>query len=314
MVSSVSAPLPRSAYLRPNTTWTQNGVTVAGGNGEGRGTNQLANPRGILVDDDTLYIADTANHRIVAWKLGETEGQVVAGGNGQGDRIDQLNTPIDVIIDRETDSLLISDYGNRRVVRWPLRAGERGEIIVSNVGCWGLAIDEDGSLYVADFNADEVRQYRRGETQGTVVAGGNGSDDHFDQLYGPKFICIDRDHSLYVSDWNNHRVMKWMENANEGVVVAGDQEEGADLTQLSRPNGIVVDESGSVYVADSGNHRIVRWNLDAREGRVVVGGNDRGNQANQIFDPKGLALDREGHLYVVDNENSRVQRFSIDRS
>ena len=34
-------------------------------------------------------------------------------------------------------------------------------------------MDEDGSLYVADQGKHEVRRYRRGESQGIVVAGGS---------------------------------------------------------------------------------------------------------------------------------------------
>ena len=42
-------------------------------------------------DDQTIYVAEWGNHRIVEWKSGATNGQVVAGGNGQGNRNDQLN-------------------------------------------------------------------------------------------------------------------------------------------------------------------------------------------------------------------------------
>ncbi|CAF4223987.1 unnamed protein product, partial [Rotaria sordida] len=52
--------------------------------------------------------------------MGDTNGQVVAGGHDKGN---QLNGPTDVLIDKETDSLIICDYGNRRVVRWPSRSG-----------------------------------------------------------------------------------------------------------------------------------------------------------------------------------------------
>ncbi|CAF1084314.1 unnamed protein product [Rotaria magnacalcarata] len=51
-------------------TWNQNGVTVAGGNGEGPELNQLRYPWGFFVDDDaTVYVADTWNFRVVAWTL-----------------------------------------------------------------------------------------------------------------------------------------------------------------------------------------------------------------------------------------------------
>jgi hypothetical protein len=85
-----------------NARWAQNGVTVAGGNGEGNATNQLDRPYGLFVDDDqTIVIADSYNHRIVQWKKGDKNGQIVAGGRGQGNQLDQLNRPTDVSIDKD---------------------------------------------------------------------------------------------------------------------------------------------------------------------------------------------------------------------
>ncbi|CAF1546939.1 unnamed protein product, partial [Rotaria sp. Silwood1] len=265
---------PSSTNLHPNARWQQNGITVAGGNRQGNGINQLSNPWGLYVDDDqTIYVADRTNHRIVEWKRGATSGQVVAGGNGQGSGDHQLHNPRDVIIDKERDRLIICDYSNRRVVRWPRRNGTTGETIISNIYCMGLTMDENGSLYVTDYGRDEVRRYRRGESQGTVVAGGNGSGNRLDQLSFPRYVFVDPDHSVYVSEWDNHRVMKWMEGAKQGIVVAGGQGKGNGLTQLSSPQGVVVDQLGTVYVADDWNNRIMRWPKGATQGSVIVGGN-----------------------------------------
>ncbi|CAF4959456.1 unnamed protein product, partial [Rotaria socialis] len=101
-----------------NATWAQNGVTIAGGNG------QLHGPYGLFVENDqAVVIADTLNNRIMQWKNGDTtNGQVVAGGNGQGNGLNQLYYPTDVLIDKETDSLIICDLGNKRVVRWSRRS------------------------------------------------------------------------------------------------------------------------------------------------------------------------------------------------
>ncbi|CAF2093860.1 unnamed protein product, partial [Rotaria magnacalcarata] len=79
--------------IRANAKWSQNGVTIAGGHGEGGATNQLNLPRGLFIDDDqTVVIADFFNHRIMQWTNGgTTNGQVVAGGNGQGSGLNQLN-------------------------------------------------------------------------------------------------------------------------------------------------------------------------------------------------------------------------------
>ncbi|CAF3006379.1 unnamed protein product [Rotaria sp. Silwood2] len=310
-----NSPFLRRVNLNANTKWFQNGVTVAGGNGSGSGMNQLYNLWGLCVDDNqTVYIADCGNHRIVEWKCGATTGRVVAGRNGPGNQLDQLLGPTDVIIDKERDSLIICDYSNNRVVRWPRQSSTNGETIISNIRCHGLTIDDVGSLYVVDFDKHEVRRYRMGENQGTVVAGGNGSGNRLNQLSYPRYVFVDREYSVYVSDTSNHRVIKWMKGAKQGIVVAGDRGQGNNLTQLSSPYGIVVDQSGAIYVADSENHRIMRWSQGATQGNMIVGGNGQGNQSNQFYGPRGLSFDREGNIYVNDNRNQRVQKFKIDQS
>ncbi|CAF1209428.1 unnamed protein product, partial [Rotaria magnacalcarata] len=98
-----------------NAKWSQNGVTIAGGNGAGCATNQLYYPYGLFVDDNqTVVIADCWNHRIMQWKNGDTtNGHVVAGGNGAGNGLHQFYYPADVLIDKETDSLIICDANSR---------------------------------------------------------------------------------------------------------------------------------------------------------------------------------------------------------
>ncbi|CAF4445582.1 unnamed protein product, partial [Rotaria magnacalcarata] len=88
---------------------------------------------GLFVDDDqSIIIADFGNHRIVQWKKGDTtNGQVVAGGKGEGNGLNQLNGPTDVLIDKETDSLIICDRNNQRVVRWHYHIGTtQGKILI----------------------------------------------------------------------------------------------------------------------------------------------------------------------------------------
>ncbi len=268
---------------------------------------------GLYVDDNqTVYVADQRNHRIVEWKLGAMSGQVVAGGNGQGSGAHQLSSPTDVIVDKERDSLIICDRSNRRVVRWPRRNGTNGETIISDISCTGLTMDENGSLYVTDTDKGEVRLYRRGESQGTLVAGGNGKGNRLDQLDYPQYVFVDRDHSVYVPEWDNHRVMKWVEGAKEGIIVAGGQGEGNGPTQFSVARGVVVDQLGTVYVGDWGNGRIMRWVKGATQGSAIIGENVGGGQSNRLGGPVGLSFDRHGNLYVVEEGNHRVRKFTID--
>jgi sugar lactone lactonase YvrE len=276
--------------------------------------NQLSGPRGLYVDDDqTVYVADQFNHRIMEWKWGKTSGKVVAGGNGQGNGAHQLDRPYDVFLDKESDSLIISSWGDHRVVQWFRRNSTSGETIMSNIHCAGLTMDRNGSLYIVDWRKHEVGRYRLGDTKGKVVAGGNRQGSHLNQFYNPWYLFVDQDHSVYVSDRSNNRVMKWEENAKQGIIVAGGQGQGNNLTQLYSPLGVVVDQLGTVYVADRGNARIMRWPKGATQGSVIVGGNGRGAQSNQLNDPWDISFDRHGNLHVVDHGNHRVQRFAMEK-
>jgi sugar lactone lactonase YvrE len=293
--------------------WTQYGVRLGRGNGSGNELNQLNFPNAVYINDDQIiYIVDSGNHRILEWTSGATTDQVVVGANGQGDRDNQLNHPTDVIVDKNSDSLIVCDGGNRRVMRWPRQNGTSGEIIISNIDCYGMTMDNNGYLYVSDRSRHEVRRWKIGETNGTLVAGSNGQGNRLDQLSAPTYIFVDQDQSLYVSDQNNHRVVKWMKGAKEGIVVAGGQSQGNSLKQLNYPRGIAIDQLDTVYVADYYNHRVMRWCKGATQGSLVVGGNEKGEEANQLNGPWGLSFDQQGHLYVADYNNHRVQKFHID--
>ena len=225
--------------------------------------------------------------------------------------------PTDVIVDENDKSLIISDRGNRRVVRWSLENpnGDK-EILIENILCWGLMMNENGDLFVSDWENHSVKRWRKGELgkgrEGTIVAGGFGQGNQLNQLNRPTYIFIDREETLYVSDLENHRVMKWYKGASEGIIVAGGQEKGNSLKQLSHPRGLVVNELGDIYVADCENNRIMCWSLGCGEGRVIVGGNSCGQESNQLHFPQGLSFDVENNLYVVDQSNNRIQRFEVE--
>ncbi|CAF0818173.1 unnamed protein product [Adineta steineri] len=290
--------------------YQQSAFTVAGGNRGGQELNQLFYPRGIFVDNDkSIYIADFSNNRIVKWKLYSNEGQIIAGGHGNGNENNQLNCPIDIVFDKNNDSFVISDHENKRVIRCFDQNQTNQQIIIPNIVCWGLAIDKNGFIYVADSQNNEVRRWKQGDTKGELVAGGNGKGNHLNQLSHPTYIFINEDYSLYISDHDNHRVMKWKTDAKEGTIVAGGNGEGNSLKQLSGPQGVIVDHLGQIYVADSSNQRVMRWCEGDAEGGIVVGGNGQGNESNQLNFPLGLSFDNEGNLYVADCCNDRIQKY-----
>ncbi len=88
---------------------------MVGGRGAGSNLNQLSHPSGLFLDvNQSVYVADSANHRIVKWNPGVSTGQLVAGGNGSGNASYQLNHPHDIVVDDNGD-IYISDTKNERV-------------------------------------------------------------------------------------------------------------------------------------------------------------------------------------------------------
>ncbi|CAF4019525.1 unnamed protein product [Adineta steineri] len=281
----------------------QSAITVAGGNAQGRKLNQLRYPWGIFVDNDkSICIADCYNHRIVKWKLNSNKGRVIVDGNQNN----QLNLPTNIISDKKNNSFIISDQGNRRVIRY---FHQNQEILISNIDCYGLTIDKNGFIYVSDYEYHEVRRWKQGDKIGELIAGGNGQGNQLNQLNSPTYIFIAEDYSLYILDHNNHRVMKWKKDAKEGIIVAGGNGQGNSLRQLSYPQGVFVDHLDQIYVTDYRNDRVMRWCEGDEAGEIVVGGNGQGNQSNQLNGPAGLSFDDEGNLYVVDHNNHRIQKY-----
>ncbi len=77
--------------------------------------------------------------------------------------MNQLNGSTDVIIDHETNTLIIADHENRRVMRWSRQNQSNGGTIISDIDCSRLTMDKNGSLYVSDRVKNEVRRWKRGE-------------------------------------------------------------------------------------------------------------------------------------------------------
>ena len=300
-------------YIPNDSKWNQNGLTIAGGNGRGTELNQLSSAFGMRIDDEeTLYIADQSNNRIIKWQKNATHGLIAAGGNGAGDQDNQLYLPKHVIIDDKTDSLIIADHGNRRVVRWSRQNPIRGETIISNISCWGLAMDNAGYLYATDTEKHEVRRWKIGEETGKLVAGGHGKGSDLDQFYEPRYIYVDDEQSVYVSDCWNNRIMKWKKGAQKGIVVAGGHGRGSARNQLYYPHAFVVDQCETLYIADFANHRVIRWLKGAHESSIIAGNGNEGNQSNQFSFVSDLTFDRQNNLYVVDLNNFRIQKFLIN--
>ncbi|CAF1560624.1 unnamed protein product [Adineta steineri] len=148
--------------------YNNEGIVVAGGNGQGDQLNQLNSPRFIFVDEDqSVYVSDWNNHRVMKWRNGAKEGIIVAGGNGKGENLNQLSHPEGVVVD-DLGQIYVTDVLNHRVMRW-CEGKEEGEIVVGGnhqgnqpnqlYNPAGLSFDDEGNLYVADYWNHRIQKF-----------------------------------------------------------------------------------------------------------------------------------------------------------
>ena len=144
------------------------GIVVAGTGISGSAPSQLNAPSRIFVDDArTIYIADSANHRIQRWTYGACSGVTVAGTGTSGSTTSQLNFPVSVIVDTN-QIMYIGDQGNNRIHRWTV--GDcSGQCLVGCTQASGnatyqfyllqaMAFDSQGALYVSDGTNNRVQK------------------------------------------------------------------------------------------------------------------------------------------------------------
>ncbi|CAF1115708.1 unnamed protein product [Adineta steineri] len=270
--------------------------------------------RGIYIDDDnqTIYITRHNSNRVIGWKVGEESGETVAGGNGPGDDLNQLQDPSDVTVDKKNDLLIICDQGNDRVVQWSRRNQTDPKVIIGEIKCQGVTIDNNGDIYVSEGKTHSVIRLKQGETEVTTVAGGKGSGYNSNQLNNPAYIFVDDQYSIYVSDYQSGRVTKWIKNAKEGIIIAKERFTDNNQELHYFPFGMAVDHFGNAYVSELLGSRIVGWSEKSKECYVIMNGGSW-EQPPYLFAAVGaISLDREGNLYVVDNFFHRIVKFDVD--
>lgn len=147
------------------------GTVVAGGNGQGNSNTQLNNPVGMYLDvsSNSLFIANFGGHNVVRWVLGASTWTLVAGvGGSPGSTSTLLNSPGDVTLDSYGNVYVVDTYNHR--VQF-FRVGESNGTTIAGVTLspgssstqlnlpFGLAVDNNFNVYVADYGNHRVQQF-----------------------------------------------------------------------------------------------------------------------------------------------------------
>ena len=313
--------------LSSDSKWTVDADTVAGSAAgtSGADASLLNSNQGMqIVDNNTLYIADTGNHRVVVIQPGSTNATFIYG-SGPGGADNELNAPGDVFV--TSAFVYILDSFNYRVQRWSRNgsnvitvAGINGtpgdSSSMSTFGVsFGIFVDKYGYLYVSDQSNPRVLRYPPDSisgTNGTMVAGTGTRGSAPSELDGPGELFVDDDRTMYIADIYNYRIQKWTYGASSGVTMAGFDPLGAAVSQLYIPTAVIVDSNQYMYINDQGNHRIQRWAPGSCAGECLVGCDGiSGNESYRLHYPQSVAFDNQGALYVSDTGNHRVQKFLL---
>jgi sugar lactone lactonase YvrE len=213
---------------------------------------------------------------------------------------------------------------------------------------FGVAVDADGNVYIADRNNHVVKKLSGGTL--TVVAGcsvdssvsppvcaptpaGTGDEGYNGdnisataaQLNSPTGVAVDASGNLFIADSQNHIIRKVTGGTITTVAgtpgISGLAVNGgaATLATLFGPRGVAVDAAGNIYIADNMNQQIRK--VDGSTGNIlavagvagVAGYNGDGIDPTtaQLNSPLGVAVDVAGNIYIADEGNDRIRAVFI---
>lgn len=311
---------------------------------------QLGYPSGVARDSQgSVFFADTGNHRI---RMITSDGQVstIAGtgvygmANGSGATA-QFAFPSAIAVGAD-DHVYVSDTYNHRVCKlsrpsipggsWAVTtlAGTGLSGYVNGAGSvarfsfpYGLTLDGDGNVYVADSNNHRIRRITSGGTVSNYAGSGamgsaNSTSSLTASFNSPKGVVL-LSGSLYVADTGNHlirRIVMSSDSLSRTVTTfAGSTSGFADGTgssaQFQTPSGIATNGAGVLYVADEQNHRIRQITATA-DVSTVAGTGDAGlvngrTDVARFRAPTGVTVGIDGNLIVADSENHELRGIAI---
>ncbi|MDB6174663.1 MAG: repeat containing protein [Chthoniobacteraceae bacterium] len=310
---------------------------------------QFYGPQGVAVDGNgTLIVADTDNHVI---RRITSDGVVTTlAGNAVSaafERTAWLYNPVGIAIDR-TGNLYVADASDSTIRKITSAgvvttlaglSGQRGN--ANGIGDEarfvypsGVAVDDDGNVYVADTGNSRIRKITSdgvvttlaGSALGSGSSDGLGSEARFS---GPTGVAVDGDRNLYVADRNNHTIRKI---TSAGVVstlagmarTIGSANGIGSEARFYDPTGVAVDSDGNVYVAEFSSQTIrkitsggIVTTLAGSAGTVGTGhgsgdyGSTDGTGSEARFgNPSGVAVDANGNVYVADSGTQIIRKIT----
>ena len=221
----------------------------------------LSSPNSIFVTSNGDVYADNGGTygRVEKWTMSTgtiTTAMVVNAGCG--------GLFVDIF-----DSLYCSQPNSHQVLKKAVDSNASTSVVVAGNGTagsssymlsfpYGIFVDIDLSLYVADYGNNRIQLFRSGQSSGTTVAG-NGAPGTI-TLNRPDFVILDGAGYLFIVDQAHCRVVGSGPNGFRCVVGCSGKN-GSVANRLNWPFGLSFDSYGNLFVSDTLNNRIQKFML-----------------------------------------------------
>lgn len=173
---------------------------------------------------------------------------------------------------------------------------------------YGVAMDSDGNLYVADGGNNLIRMINKNgivtTLAGSGAAGasdGPGTSATFNQ---PTGVAVDASKNVFVADFKNNIIREVTPSGQVSTFATG----------FNNPYGLAIDGVGNIYVADMGNNQIKKITtggiVSVFAGSGSIGSSDGVGTAASFSIPQGIAIDEAGYLYVADSGDNLIRKIT----
>jgi len=206
-------------------------------------TDTLSAPSKVaLGGDGTVYVADGFACAISMWRDGAYQGWFGGCGSGPGMWVYSEGVAVG------SNRVYVSDTFNHRIQVFTTAGDYMMQWPTADL-CQGMAIDDSGHVYVAEYGGHIDVFTTDGTHLSTWGSPGSGPG----HLNSPYDVALDAQGRVYVADAYNHRIEVF---SRGGVYLTDWGGYGSGPGQFNQPRGVAVDASGRVYVADTWNDRI----------------------------------------------------------
>lgn len=261
----------------------------------------------VALDGDRLYVADSQNHRVLAF--------------ADVRRVKTLDSATLVIGQADITSTIPNAPGGE--------LGTTSERGLNGPTC--VAVDKDGNLWVADTGNSRVLRFPRPFDQpsgglrapnlvlgqGTFTA--RSTDPTSRTMRAPAGIAFVSDGSVLVSDYLHHRVLRFRKPANgdfqNGQAADGvfgqanftDSLRGNALNRFTGPKSIATDNVDRLYVAEVGGNRVL---IFSESGSAAPNATAR-QDFSGLGAPQAVYVNPQtGDIWVADTHGGRIFRLS----